>query len=62
MDNLFAQQFARECEHAWNSHDIDNIMQHYADDIVLVSPIAAKLLDQAEVKGKDAVRRYFIKG
>ncbi len=62
MDNLFAQQFAREWEQAWNSHDIDNIMQHYADDIVLVSPIAAKLLGQAEVKGKDAVRRYFIKG
>ena len=62
MDDLFAQQFATEWEHAWNSHDIDQIMQHYADDIVLVSPIAAKLLSQAEVNGADAVRRYFIKG
>ncbi len=62
MDKIFAKQFATEWEHAWNSHDIDRIMQHYADDIVLLSPIAAKLLGQAEVEGAKAVRRYFMTG
>ncbi len=62
MEMTMAKQFAQSWEQAWNAHDIDRIMPHYADTIVLVSPIAAKLLGQAEVKGAEAVRRYFIKG
>jgi len=62
MEITTAKQFAQSWEQAWNAHDIDRIMPHYADDIVLISPIAAKLLGQAEVKGAKAVRRYFLKG
>jgi len=57
-----AIQFADEWVESWNSHDIDSIMQHYADDVILVSPIAGKLLGNPEVKGKDAVKDYFLKG
>ena len=57
-----AVQFAREWEASWNSHDIERIISHYADGIVLVSPIAGKLLGTPEVKGIEAVKSYFMKG
>ena len=57
-----AIQFARDWEASWNSHDIDRIMSHYANSIVLVSPIAEKLLGSPEVNGIEAVKSYFIKG
>lgn len=55
-------QFAREWEASWNSHEIQRIISHYADDIVLVSPIAHRLLGRPEVKGIEAVKSYFMKG
>jgi ketosteroid isomerase-like protein len=59
-----AQELAGHWVQAWNSHDLDEIMSHYAEDIVLVSPVAAKLLDDplGTVKGKEALRNYFKKG
>jgi hypothetical protein len=58
--NDFAQAWAR----AWNSHDLDEIMSHYADDVTLVSPTAAALLGDpsGEVRGIVALRAYFRKG
>ena len=49
---------------AWNSHDLDEIMSHYADDVILVSPTAAALLGDpsGEVRGIEALRAYFRKG
>ncbi len=59
-----ARSFAKEWFEAWNSHDLEQIMSHYAENIVLVSPVAAKLLNDptGEVKGKQALRAYFKKG
>jgi hypothetical protein len=59
-----ARQFARHWVLAWNSHDLDAIMSHYASDIVLTSPAAAKLLNDASgtVSGKAALRNYFKTG
>ena len=59
-----ARSFAEEWIAAWNSHDLDRIMSHYADDVVLTSPVAAKLLNLTDgtVKGKQAMRSYFQKG
>ena len=37
-----ARSFAADWIEAWNSHDLDRIMTHYAEDLVLVSPIAAQ--------------------
>jgi hypothetical protein len=49
---------------AWNAHDLDQIMAHYDDDVVLVSPVAAQLLGapDGKVAGKANVRAYFQKG
>jgi len=59
-----ARSFAAEWIEAWNSHDLDRIMTHYAEDLVLVSPIAAQLLNDPAgmVRGKDSLREYFQKG
>ncbi len=59
-----ARRFASEWIESWNSHDLDRIMTHYAENVVLTSPIAARLLNLADgtVKGKTALRSYFQKG
>jgi hypothetical protein len=59
-----ARTFAAEWIGAWNAHDLDQIMMHYAENVVLISPVAAKLLNDpaGTVKGKQAVRIYFEKG
>jgi ketosteroid isomerase-like protein len=59
-----AQQLAHQWVEAWNSHDLDEILVHYAEDVVLVSPIAANILNDplGTVNGKEALRNYFKKG
>jgi len=59
-----ARQFAHSWVQAWNSHDLDAVMSHYAQEVVLTSPTAAKLLGDASgaVKGKEALRSYFNRG
>lgn len=49
---------------AWNSHDLEEIMTHYEEDVELISPIAAQILEDpnGRVVGKDALRDYFKKG
>ncbi len=63
-DATTANAFADAWIGAWNSHDLEEIMSHYADDVTLVSPTAAALLGDpsGEVKGKAALRAYFRKG
>src|SRR5215469_412815 len=64
LDKAKAREIAEEWIAAWNSHDLDLIISHYADDVVLTSPIAAKLLniEDGTVRGKQALRAYFQKG
>lgn len=59
-----ARGFAADWIQAWNSRDLDRIMTHYAEGVVLVSPVAAQLLNDpgGTVRGKDKLRDYFQKG
>ena len=59
-----ANEFANHWVKAWNSHDLDEIMLHYSTDIVLVSPVAAKFLNDPSgvVKGKETLCAYFRRG
>ncbi len=59
-----ARHFARGWVLAWNSHDLDAVMSHYLQEVVLTSPTAAKLLSDPSgiVTGKEAVRSYFERG
>jgi ketosteroid isomerase-like protein len=59
-----AHQLAAAWIQAWNSHDLDEILAHYTEDVVLVSPIAVKILNDSfgTVHGKAALRDYFKQG
>ncbi len=59
-----ARQFAEHWIRSWNSHDLDAIMSHYTSDVVLISPAAARLLNDPSgtVTGKEALREYFNRG
>jgi hypothetical protein len=56
--------FAQEWLQAWNSHDLEAIMHHYADSIVFYSPLILKLNNDpsGRIQGKEELRKYFSKG
>lgn len=58
------QNFASHWIKAWNAHDLDEIISHYASDVVLVSPVVTKLLNNPSgtIIGKDSLRAYFKTG
>lgn len=60
----YARGLASHWVRAWNTHDLDAIMSHYSEDVVLVSPAAAQILGDPSgtVKGKEALRAYFKRG
>jgi hypothetical protein len=39
MTEAQAQEFAIEWIAAWNSHDLERILGHYADDVEVTSPL-----------------------
>ena len=49
---------------AWNAHDLDGIMSHYADDVELISPVAAQLTGApgGRIAGHPNLRAYFQRG
>ncbi len=59
-----ARKLANHWIQAWNAHDLDKIMSHYAPEVVLTSPVAAKLLNDplGTVRGTEALRKYFKRG
>ena len=56
-----ANQFATVWIDSWNAHDIERIMDHYADDVEFTSPFVVKLLNEPSgtISGKDYLRKYF---
>ena len=59
-----AHRFAQEWVAAWNAHDLDQIMDHYEEEVELISPVAAQLLGlpDGRVMGKANLRAYFQRG
>lgn len=57
----FARHFADEWIAAWNAHDLDRILSHYADDFVMASPFIAGIAGEpsGRLRGKDAVGAYW---
>jgi ketosteroid isomerase-like protein len=58
-----ARQLAEAWVDAWNRHDVDGILGHYAEDVEYVSPLAANFTPDASgvIRGKDALRTYFVR-
>lgn len=58
-----AKEYVREWIAAWNEHNLDRILAHYAEEIEFVSPFAVRLagMPDGTVRGKTALRDYFSK-
>lgn len=56
--------FAESWVSAWNAHNIDAVLSHFADDAVFTSPIAAQILPETGgyLHGKAAIRTYWALG
>lgn len=63
IDKAFAERFASEWISAWNAHDMDAILSHYADDFEFSSPniILIACEPSGTLKGKAAIRAYWTK-
>lgn len=59
-----ANEFADAWLRGWNDHDIDRLLDHFTDDVVFTSPVAAQLVDGSRgvVRGKAALRHYWSEG
>jgi ketosteroid isomerase-like protein len=64
MDRDRAEEFAESWLQAWNDHDLDAILSHFAPEIVFTSPMATRLLkgSNGSVRGKAALRDYWSEG
>ena len=64
MDKQRAQRFAEQWYSAWNAHDLVAILDHYTDDVEMVSPLVSALTgsDASTLVGKEALRAYFAAG
>src|SRR5215467_11570717 len=63
MDSAFAKRFATEWIAAWNSHDLDRVLSHYANDFEMSSPYIVALVGEPSgtLIGKSAVEAYWRK-
>ncbi len=52
---------AQEWLNAWNAHDLEAIMAHYAEDITFYSPFIRQLNNDpaGRIQGKAALKAYF---
>jgi hypothetical protein len=55
---------AREWLDAWNAHDPERVVAHFADDVVVYSPLAEQLRPESNgvLHGKEAVLSYYRDG
>jgi hypothetical protein len=63
IDLAFAKEFANEWIAAWNAHDLDRILTHYADDFKMSSPFIVTIAGEpgGTLRGKTAVAAYWRK-
>lgn len=61
MTNEQLNRFAADWIGAWNSHNLDTIMEHYSDDIEFYSPLIQQVGVNAEgrITNKPDLRNYF---
>jgi hypothetical protein len=55
------KKFAIDWIESWNSHDLDRIMSHYADDVEVTTPMIKMALgiESGTLQGKSSVRQYW---
>ena len=63
MTKAQAQTLAHKWIAAFNNHDLEAVLSHYAESVELTSLLVTKVLDDpaGTVRGKHALRAYFAK-
>ena len=63
IDKHMAEEFAADWIAAWNAHDLERILAHYAEDFEMSSPIIAQIGGEPSgcLRGKATVREYWAK-
>jgi len=63
MQQCAAERFAAEWIAAWNSHDLNRILEHYTDEFEFSSPFMVEIAGEpsGKLKGKAAVGAYWSK-
>ena len=61
MNTPEPNEFTRDWLAAWNAHDVEAVLGHFADDVVFSSPVAARIVagSAGVIRGKDALRSYW---
>ena len=64
MELEFAEKFAAEWVDAWNAHDLDRLLGHFAEDVVWSSPLVVSFRgeESGTLRGKQAVQEYYAAG
>lgn len=64
MDQAQADAIAADWIAAWNAHDLERILSHYADRLEFTSPLVVERLGRADgtIRTKDELRGYFAAG
>lgn len=57
-----AVKFAEKHVATWNAHDLEAILDMYSEDAELRSPLAATLMGDGVVRGREGLRAYFEQG
>ena len=49
---------------AWNAHDLDALLSHFAEDVTFTSPVAARIIEDSRgvVSGREELRKYWQRG
>lgn len=70
MNHAEGEAFAQRWVQAWNAHEVEEVLEHFADHVVFTSPVAAQVLDgsgcplapDGVIRGKAALRNYWSEG
>ena len=64
ITTAWALRFAEKWIAAWNSHDLERILEHYVDDFEMSSPLIVERMNDPSgiLRGKVAMRPYWAKG
>ena len=64
LDKVKLKRAAESWIDSWNSRDMENVMSHYADDVMFYSPAVIKrwAIEEGKLAGKKALEKHFRKG
>lgn len=64
MNEQFARSLAEAWIGAWNRHDLEAILHHYAPDVEFTSPFVPALSGEPSgtIHGREPLKEYFRKG